>query len=117
MINAITSAVLIVTFLLFVEGFSFSKTESLNHIAPRTTTNLSSHGSCTNQDGGSIDLSRRESFASMMGAVVIGATMLSSPRAASAVADCMTDCVKNCLASAPKLSSTLHVTMMKSGFF
>lgn len=86
------------------EGFSFFHTGS--------TTPISSPGagSDSNRSVSAVDhsseasmgQSRRDSFASIVGAMTIGAAMLSSPAPASAVPDCMKDCMKNCLQIAPQ---------------
>lgn len=88
------------------EGFSFFQIGS--------TPPISSPGAATESDRSvtAVDhsseaakgQSRRDSFASIMGAMTIGAAMLSSPAPASAVPDCMKDCTKNCLQIAPQVS-------------
>jgi hypothetical protein len=92
--------------LLSAEGFSFFQTESKVSRSPKAASNSSPPTPATSHQNDFTDRSRRDAFASIMGAAIGGAAVLSSPAPALAAADCMKDCIKNCLIIAPQVSLT-----------
>jgi hypothetical protein len=109
MMKLATSSVFIGAILLLsAEGFSFFQTESKVSRSPNAAKDSSPTTPATNHQNDFSDRSRRDAFASIMGAAIGGAAVLSSPAPALAAADCMKDCIKNCLIIAPKVSSTLR---------
>mmetsp|Transcript_16457 Transcript_16457/g.33877 ORF Transcript_16457/g.33877 Transcript_16457/m.33877 type:complete len:178 (+) Transcript_16457:166-699(+) len=85
------------------EGFSFLQTASNTCDAPEAIKNSNPSTPVVDHNDASIGQSRRDSFASIMGAfTTVGAVVLSSPAPASAAVDCFKDCLKNCLIIAPQ---------------
>mmetsp|Transcript_17771 Transcript_17771/g.36551 ORF Transcript_17771/g.36551 Transcript_17771/m.36551 type:complete len:177 (-) Transcript_17771:540-1070(-) len=88
--------------LLSADGFSVFQTESASAKSFDPMSDQCPPTPAINDIADSMVQSRRDSFASIMSAVTVGAAVLSSPAPALAAADCMKDCVKNCLIIAPK---------------
>ncbi|VEU40596.1 unnamed protein product [Pseudo-nitzschia multistriata] len=87
------------------DGFSFLEIGSKTPCDARETITKSGPSSpAINRENDSQTWqSRRDSFASIMGAATIaGAAVLGSPAPASAEPDCFKDCLKNCLIIAPQ---------------